>query len=589
MKKTRMPLIGIVATAMFTGIVSSVNVPFASVVYADTKTETTVVDQADASKDKTINEKNVTELTAGSTDKNTKNNNTSNSKATDTSASKKDTEKEKTTDKTTDKNDSDSSEKTDEQKDTDNNSSTKINAKTEKIIEIEGSEVVVPKKGNMWVSLNGYWHFIKNGKLTKGWKLFTKKDGEKTEHWSYFDNETGRLYTGWRWMTSNEGEKTEHWSYFGNNGWLRTGWQEMGKGTNNPDGKSAKHWSYFGPNGWLRTGWVNMGTSANPDGINKQHWSYFGKSGWLQTGWKYFTKNDGEKIEHWSFFGKNGWIRTNQWYTDGNGDHFFDGRGWMLTGSNVIENKLYNEVKKKNVCGILKRNTSVSGWYKYNDKYYYLKKGEVLTSFNGVSQINKKGTWYNIKNGVTNGPVQKTCILAHASGDERGKFWYGQAGDQTKSEVYFKVWFNRPWKYVLRPKDATMREKLVTAMTNAAYNEHIGYDMLQRKSLYMAAGKVGWDLSKVTKDVETDCSALVSTALVFAGLKPKDVLTRDGNLLYTTIMKDRLMATGKFTLLTSKEYLNGPDKLQRGDILVLAPDGHTAVVVQSVSDLKNNK
>ena len=72
--------------------------------------------------------------------------------------------------------------------------------------------------------------------------------------------------------------------YFGGNGWLRTGWVQLGKGTGEPDGNSAKHWSYFGPNGWLRTGWQKMGTKENPDGNSKVHYSYFGAYGWLVTG-----------------------------------------------------------------------------------------------------------------------------------------------------------------------------------------------------------------------------------------------------------------------------------------------------------------
>ena len=60
------------------------------------------------------------------------------------------------------------------------------------------------------------------------------------------DNEIDvKIYTGWKNMGKNEGEKTAHWSYFGPNGWLRTGWQQMGKGTNNPDGNAKKHWSYL--------------------------------------------------------------------------------------------------------------------------------------------------------------------------------------------------------------------------------------------------------------------------------------------------------------------------------------------------------
>ena len=74
-----------------------------------------------------------------------------------------------------------------------------------------------------------------------------------------------------------------HWSYFGGNGWLCTGWIELGKGTSEPDGNKARHWSYFGGDGWLRTGLLQMGAGTrNTFGENTAlHLSYFGNDGWL--------------------------------------------------------------------------------------------------------------------------------------------------------------------------------------------------------------------------------------------------------------------------------------------------------------------
>lgn len=222
-----------------------------------------------------------------------------------------------------------------------------------KTITIEGTKVSVPVKGNKWVNLKGYWHFVKDGNLTKGWKNFTKADGENTAHFSYFDK-NGRLYTGWHYMSSAEGEKNAHWSYFGGNGWLRTGWQQMGT-KNNPDGNNKVHWSYFGSNGWLRTNWQSMGTKNNPDGNNKQHMSYFGGNGWLRTGWVHFGKGtsepDGNSAQHWSYFGGNGWLRTGMQDMGttsnpdgGNAKHqsYFGGNGWLVVNKNfTYQNKNY--------------------------------------------------------------------------------------------------------------------------------------------------------------------------------------------------------------------------------------------------------
>lgn len=216
-----------------------------------------------------------------------------------------------------------------------------------KEIKIEGEKIYVSIKGNEWINRNGYWHFVKDGQLVKGWHQMTKSDGEKIPHWSYFDNKNGRLYTGWHQMGKAEGEKTVHWSYFGADGWLRTGWQQMGKGTGNSYGENtAKHWSYFGGNGWLQTGWKHLGKS---DGEKTPHWSYFGGNGWLRTGWQQMGKGTGNSFgenstKHWSYFGANGWLRTGMQTmgTNINPDgknkihaSYFGGNGWL------VENKLF--------------------------------------------------------------------------------------------------------------------------------------------------------------------------------------------------------------------------------------------------------
>ena len=195
------------------------------------------------------------------------------------------------------------------------------------------------------------WMYFDNydGGYYTGWKCMDGEEGQKTPHWSYF-GEDGKLRTGWQQMgqgTSNpDGNHPRHWSYFGENGWLRTGWKEMGKGTSNPDGNHPKHMSYFGDNGWLREGWQQMGRgTSNPDGNNPWHMSYFGENGWLRTGWKEMGKGtsnpDGNHPKHWSYFGENGWLRTGwkemgQGTSNPDGNHpkhwsYFGPNGWLRT------------------------------------------------------------------------------------------------------------------------------------------------------------------------------------------------------------------------------------------------------------------
>ena len=114
-------------------------------------------------------------------------------------------------------------------------------------------------------------------------------------------------------------------------------------------------------------------------------------------------------------------------------------------------------------------------------------------------------------------------------------------------------------------------------MENAAKNDHIGYDQNQRNSLLNAVRRLGYDPMNATSDVETDCSALVTVACIYAGIA-EDALVKGGNCATTSTLRQRLKATGEVTIFNSKDYTRDTDKLLRGDIL-LAEGHHVAVVV----------
>ena len=174
--------------------------------------------------------------------------------------------------------------------------------------------------------------------------------------------------------------------------------------------------------------------------------------------------------------------------------------------------------------------------------------------------------------------------ICHASIDENGKAKNGKAGDQTGKEVCIRSWYDKPWNCVIRFHDPTMREKVAIAMCNAAKNDHIGYDQNQRNSLLNAVRKLGYDPRNATSDVETDCSALVTLACIYAGIA-ESALVVAGNSATTSTLKSRLKATGEVTVFTAKEYTKDTKKLLRGDIL-LSEGHHVAVVVSG--DLIDN-
>lgn len=167
--------------------------------------------------------------------------------------------------------------------------------------------------------------------------------------------------------------------------------------------------------------------------------------------------------------------------------------------------------------------------------------------------------------------------IAHASIDENGKVKGGKAGDQTGKEVCIRTWYSKPWNVVIRFHDPDMREKVAIAMENAARNDKIGYDQNQRNTLLNAVRRLGYDPKNASTKVETDCSALVTVACIYAGIA-EDALVKGGNCATTSTLKPRLKATGEVTIFTSKDYTRDTDKLLRGDIL-LAEGHHVAVVV----------
>ena len=166
-------------------------------------------------------------------------------------------------------------------------------------------------------------------------------------------------------------------------------------------------------------------------------------------------------------------------------------------------------------------------------------------------------------------------MICHASVDEQNKTIGAIPGDQTGKEVVCRGWYSKPWNYVLRCTDTTMRERIAISMENAANNNNIGYSQPHRNDLLKACKQFNYNPEKATIPCDCDCSSLVTVACIYAGIPEKD-LYKSNNCCTTSNIRSRLMATGKFITLTEKKYLNGDQYLYRGDILLREP-GHVAV------------
>lgn len=185
---------------------------------------------------------------------------------------------------------------------------------------------------------------------------------------------------------------------------------------------------------------------------------------------------------------------------------------------------------------------------------------------------------YRLLTAPTKKEAAKVVKIGSARIDERGKTSGGAAGDQTGAEVSTQEWYlhKKGW-VVLRPKDPTAAERIASAMEKACANAKIGYDQGQRSTLYKAAASVGFDPSKVTKKVETDCSALVRVCLAYAGIGVAD--------FNTASEKTVLLGSGAFRQLADV-YSTRPDYLRRGDVLVTKTKGHTVVVLSDGAQAK---
>lgn len=170
-------------------------------------------------------------------------------------------------------------------------------------------------------------------------------------------------------------------------------------------------------------------------------------------------------------------------------------------------------------------------------------------------------------------------LIGHASIDERGMTKNGSAGDQTGREVCTRLWYDKPWAYVLRCKDSVKAEQMARACERGCANNNIGYNQNRRNTLHTQAQKVNYDLSRITASCETDCSAFMSVCAQAAGIR---IPYNSANAPTTSTMKSAFAKTGEFEILTDSKYLTSDKYLKRGDILV-KPGSHTVMALQNGS------
>jgi hypothetical protein len=176
----------------------------------------------------------------------------------------------------------------------------------------------------------------------------------------------------------------------------------------------------------------------------------------------------------------------------------------------------------------------------------------------------------------------KIIKIGHASMSEH-KSKYGEAGDSTGNEVCIVKNYDisriKPY-IVLRPKTDLLAEVSAAACEAGCSNNHIGYSQSSRNTLKTRAEAVDYDLSKITIDCNTDCSAFLSVCAIAGGAN----ISYGTNGPTTSTMRAKFKQSGDYEILTGTEYANSADSLKRGDILV--KEGyHTIMVLENGIDI----
>ena len=128
--------------------------------------------------------------------------------------------------------------------------------------------------------------------------------------------------------------------------------------------------------------------------------------------------------------------------------------------------------------------------------------------------------------------------------------------------------------------------KIAELGVKAAKNDLIGYDQGQRDTYWQHLKASNYDPSQITIACEADCSAGVIANVKAVGHLLNIDSLKNLKATYTGDMRSAFRAAG-FTVLTDKKYLNGPDYLLAGDILL--NDGlHTATNIADGAEAGGN-
>ena len=169
-------------------------------------------------------------------------------------------------------------------------------------------------------------------------------------------------------------------------------------------------------------------------------------------------------------------------------------------------------------------------------------------------------------------------MLSNCGHDEHYQYQNGTAGDQTGTEWELRQWYSYPWQYMIRYPDASIGQLIADLAIEAANNDHVGYDQNERYTFYQQLKAAGYRPANIQTNCEADCSSGVAAIVKAVGyLKGIQKLQDVSSACYTGNIRFALESAG-FKVYTDAKYLNSPDYLLPGDLL-LKEYGHIATNV----------
>lgn len=152
------------------------------------------------------------------------------------------------------------------------------------------------------------------------------------------------------------------------------------------------------------------------------------------------------------------------------------------------------------------------------------------------------------------------------------------ANSNNKKEISYVPWSNESWSYILRHEDLEFAIKLAELALQADENEFILYGEKNkwRKTYFNALSEAGYNPKKIKKDCYTTDLDFIVDNIKAIGFIKNIAKLKVLNIKNIENIKKELLKYG-FQIYVSPDYINTPNNLLPGDILVNEKNNFIAI------------